>query len=172
MTAKGSEEMTNAGGPIKPIEQLLPALRGVFMRYRVTLAYLYGSQARGDAGPLSDVDVAVLFKFDVSRAERSDRLLKLIGELISVFGRSDVFVADLDAASPLLRYEVYREGRPLFCADDELHVKFMTEALRDYEDTRPLRQIQREYLMQSIAQGTFGRARLTVAEKKEPYGQS
>ena len=46
----------------------------------------------------------------------------------------------------------------------------MTEALRDYEDTRPLRQIQRYYLLQSIANGTFGRARLIVAEDKERYG--
>jgi predicted nucleotidyltransferase len=158
------------GGPIGSLDPLLPALHDTFLRCGVALAYLYGSQARGDIGPLSDVDIAVLFQPDIASSDRSDRLLDLIGELMTVFKRSDVFVADLVNASPLLRHRVYRDGRLLYCADDRLRVKFLTEALRDYEDTRPLRIIQHYYLMQSIADGTFGRARSVVAEDKEKYG--
>ena len=158
------------GGPIGSLDPLLPALRDTFHRCGVALAYLYGSQARDDAGPLSDVDVAVLFQPDVSRSDRGDRLIHLIGELTSVFKRSDVFVADLVNASPLLRHRVYRHGILLFCADDRIRVKFMTEALRDYEDTRPLRDLQWHYLRQRIANNTVGRPSSIVAEKKEPYG--
>ncbi|MCX7682029.1 MAG: nucleotidyltransferase domain-containing protein, partial [Anaerolineae bacterium] len=32
----------------------------MFARHGVVLAYLFGSQAEGRAGPLSDVDIAVL----------------------------------------------------------------------------------------------------------------
>ena len=102
--------MTNEGGPIGPIDSFLPAVRDVCMKHGVALAYLYGSQARGDAGPLSDVDIAVLFQPEVSQPERSDRLLRLIGEFMSIFKRSDVFVADLASASPLLRHRVNRDG--------------------------------------------------------------
>ena len=49
------------GGLLKDLNQFQRALDEVFESYGVALAYLYGSQARGDAGPLSDVDVAVLF---------------------------------------------------------------------------------------------------------------
>jgi len=48
--------MTNEGGPIERLESLLPALREECVKHDVALAYLYGSQARGDAGPLSDIE--------------------------------------------------------------------------------------------------------------------
>ena len=167
---EGRWRMTNEGGPIGPLEPVLPALRQVCTKHGVALAYLYGSQARGQAGPLSDVDVAVLFLPDVSRAERSDRVLHLIGEFMGIFHRSDVFVADLASASPLLRHRVYRDGVVLYCADERLRVKFMTEALRDYEDTRPLRELQWHYLKKRIANKTVGQPHSVLVEKRERYG--
>ncbi|MFQ6100703.1 MAG: nucleotidyltransferase domain-containing protein [Anaerolineae bacterium] len=130
---------------MEPYQQ---ALDETFERYGVALAYLYGSQARGDAGPLSDVDVAVLFDPEVPEGERFDRVLRLIGELGSVFHRNDVYVVDLAGASPLLRHRIYYHGRVLYCADDAIRVCFETTALRDYVDTAPLRRIKRKYVLQ------------------------
>jgi hypothetical protein len=164
--------MTKEGGPITSLDELLPALQAACQRHDVVLAYLYGSQARGTPGPLSDVDVAVLFRAGLSGAERFRQELALMRELTDIFRREDVFIADLDNATPLLRFEVYREGRLLYCQDDALRIKFLTEALRDYEDTRPLRAIQQKYLQQRMAEGTFGRRRaVVIAEKKETYGE-
>jgi len=164
--------MAKEGGPIKSLDELRPALQAACVRHDVVLAYLYGSQARGEAGPLSDVDVAVLFRAELRGNERFRQLLAVMGEFMDIFEREDVFVADLDDATPLLRFEVYREGRLLYCQNDAIRIKFMTEALRDYEDTRPLRRIQHDYLLQSIVDGMFGRKRAAVAERKEPYGQN
>jgi predicted nucleotidyltransferase len=77
------------------LESYQPELDEAFERYGVVLAYLYGSQARGDAGPLSDVDVAVYFRPDVPESIRFERVLHLVGELGSVFRRNDVYVVDL-----------------------------------------------------------------------------
>ena len=45
---------------------------------QVLVAYLFGSQARGQAGPLSDVDVAILLDANVSQAEAFDLQLHLM----------------------------------------------------------------------------------------------
>ena len=135
-------------GPLGDLEPYQQAWGEALERHGVVLAYLYGSQARGNAGPLSDVDVAVLFGPNVSESERFNRVLHLIGELGSVFHRDDVYVVDLAEASPLLRHRVYYNGRLLYCADDAERVRFETTALRDYMDTEPLRKIKRKYVLQ------------------------
>jgi predicted nucleotidyltransferase len=138
-------------GPLGSVEPYRQALIDTFERHGVVLAYLYGSQARGKAGPLSDVDVAVLFGPGVSESGRFERILDLTGEIGSVLDRNDVFVVDLAEASPLLRHRVYFDGRLLHCADKVVRVRFETTALRDYIDTRPLREIKRKYVLQHFA---------------------
>jgi predicted nucleotidyltransferase len=76
-------------GPLEhPIQDYVPELRAVFERHHVILAFLYGSQARGNAGPLSDVDVVVdlaeaspLFK---NKVRREGRLLYCADEAARV----------------------------------------------------------------------------------------
>lgn len=135
-------------GPLEDLERYKTALVEAFKRHGVVLAYLYGSQARGEAGPLSDVDAAVLFGHQVPERDRFEHMLQLIGELGSVFGRDDVSVVDLAEAPPLLRHRVYYDGRLLYCTADAERVRFETTALRDYVDTEPLRRIKREYVLQ------------------------
>jgi len=142
------------GGRLGELTQHRKALDLVLADYEVILAYLYGSQARGDAGPLSDVDVAVLFAPELPESERFERVLRLIGELGSVFHRDDISVVDLAESPPLLRHRVYYDGRLLYCSDEAARVRFETEALRDYVDTQPLRRIKRQYVLQH-----FGRWR-------------
>ena len=144
------------GGFIGDIRPLLPELQRLFQEHRVTLAYLFGSQASGKAGPLSDVDIAVLFAEDLDSRTRFRLRCHLIAELMGVFRRNDVEVVDLAEASPLLRNQVRRYGQLLYCPDDRQRVRFQTEALRDYLDTRPIRQVQQYYLIKKVQEGTYG----------------
>lgn len=147
------------GGHLGNLERYEPALEETFRHHGVVLAYLYGSQARGNAGPLSDVDVAVMFDPAVPEDARFHRLLCLMSELSGVFHRNDVGVVDLASAPPLLRHRVYYEGRLIYCADDAARVRFETRALRDYVDTEPLRRIKRKYVSQYFDALTKGRVR-------------
>ena len=120
-------------------------------QHDVVLAYLYGSQARGEAGALSDVDVAVLFVPELSKQTRFWHLLNLSNELGNLLQRDDVQVVDLAEATPLLRHRVYYHGRLLYCLDDAVRVKFETATMRDYEDTRPIRRINKKYTLAYFA---------------------
>ena len=97
----------------------------------VKLAVLFGSTARGQAGPRSDVDLGVLLEPDTpdvrSRVESelwraTDRTLDLIF---------------LDKAPPLLRFEIARDGVLLHQEQDHLWTDFKTRAMLDWWDWAP-----------------------------------
>ncbi|MBM3144633.1 MAG: nucleotidyltransferase domain-containing protein [Chloroflexi bacterium] len=134
------------------IKQKKKKLETILSEHHVVLAYLYGSQARGEAGSLSDVDIAVLFAEELTEKERFQHVLQLIGELGQTFRRDDVSVVDLAEASPLLRHRVYYEGRLLYCASETQRIHFEVTALRDYVDTQPLRRLKKKYVTKRFAE--------------------
>lgn len=118
--------------------------------YGVSLAYLFGSYATGNAIDTSDVDIAVLFDESFDSGKRFQFLTGLGSELMNILARNDVDIVSLHDASPLLRYKVYEKGK-LFYFESQLdRIKFEVKAMRDYFDTHRLREIQkRSYLKRS-----------------------
>ena len=148
----------SAGGPLaQPISDYLPGLKSVLAARGVILAYLYGSQATGSAGPLSDVDLAVLFRPGMDPKERARNRIALHHELAAIFGRPDVFVADLVTGTPLFKDQVRRGGQIVYCRDEADRVEFQVHTLQEFVDTEPLRRIRNTYLLERIEQGTLGR---------------
>ena len=132
------------------IESYLPELHRIFRKRGVVLAYLFGSQAEGTAGPLSDVDIAVLLGPEVPRERWGDVQIDLIGDLTSLFHCDDVDVVILNRATPLLAWEVVRYGRRIYEPDPDVRVDFETDAFRRYVDTKPLRKLQLQRLAEWI----------------------
>lgn len=122
-------------------------LEEVFASHGVALAYLFGSQARGRPGPLSDVDIAVLLGPEVGRDRWFQVKLDLIGALMELFRRNDIDVVVLNRATPVMAHEVARSGRILYEAKPGTRVAFEVSALRRYVDTKPLRRIQDQHLL-------------------------
>lgn len=89
--------------------------------------YVYGSIARGDEGPGSDVDVAVL----LPPQRRIDDPLGLMSAIAARVGR-DVDVVDLRGASDTLRGEVLREGRTVFAAYADAVLDWEASAMSRY----------------------------------------
>ena len=132
------------------IDDHIPQLHALFARRGVILAYLFGSQAGGAAGPLSDVDIAVLLGPEVPRERWGDVQIDLIGDLTSLFHRNDVDVVTLNRATPLLAWEVVRCGQRIYEPDPGVRVDFETAAFRRYVDTKPLRKLQLQRLAEWI----------------------
>jgi uncharacterized protein len=97
----------------------------------VRLAVLFGSAARGEAGPRSDVDLGVLLDPDTS-----DLRLQVGAELGRAAER-EVDVIFLDSAPPLLRFEISRDGVLLFEKEDGLWTDFKVRAMVDWWDWAP-----------------------------------
>lgn len=139
-------------------ENALTALSSFFSSQpAVDLAYLFGSEARGTAGPLSDVDVAVLLHPTVPADQFSDVQISLLAEIMGIIKRNDIDLVVLNRAPAALRFRVIRDGQVLFCRDGAVLTRFRFSTLRDYHDTRPLRELQEAYLRRRIKLGQFGR---------------
>jgi hypothetical protein len=98
----------------------------------VRLAVLFGSTARGKARPGSDVDLGVLLEPD-TRAHR----LEVEADLGRAVGRP-VDVIFLNQASPLLRFEISRDGVLLLEREDGLWTDFKARAMVDWWDWAPI----------------------------------
>ena len=120
---------------------------------RVKFAYLFGSRARAQAGPLSDTDVAVYLD---RRINPADYRLKLMEKLAKVLKSDNLDLVVLNQAPPLLRHEIIKCGR-ILKDDVSRRIPFEAEVIREGLDTAYLRQVQRAALVENIRKGTsFG----------------
>jgi uncharacterized protein len=124
----------------------------------VVAAYLFGSQARGDAGPLADVDLAVWLD-DQPEPCALSRQLALSAEAGSLLGTDDVELVVLNGAPPLLAQRVIRDGESLAERSALTRVRLENEAIIRYLDAIPLREELGCGLERRLAEGAFGRPR-------------
>lgn len=134
------------------IKEISDSLRDFGRQHpEVAAIYLFGSQASGQAGPLSDLDVAVLL--DESRVTSKRRLmphLRFIGEVMHACRTFDVDVVVLNEATPLLAYEVIQGGRLLYEADHDRRVGFEAKTVQHYLDLVPFYRVSRSYLKKQL----------------------
>jgi predicted nucleotidyltransferase len=99
--------------------------------------YVYGSFARGDQWPSSDVDLAVL----LPTGRQIEDLLGLMSEISSRTQR-DVDLVDLRKVGDVLRGEVLEDGRTLFISQPDAVLAWEASAMSRYarhrEETRDI----------------------------------
>jgi predicted nucleotidyltransferase len=119
-------------------------LREYFTRHHndIVCAYLYGSQARGEAGPRSDVDIAVLL--ECSPPPTLDGMgLDLAMEIDEHVG-VPVDLVILNRAPADLIHRILRDGILLYEGDASARIRFEVKARNEYFDLLPyLREYRR-----------------------------
>lgn len=135
--------------------QFRRSLRALGRLHREIVAvYLFGSEATHRAGPLSDLDVALLIdETRVPPRKHFNLRLELIGEVMHACRRSDVDVVLLNEASPLLVYEVIRGGQLLFERQHDARVGFEARAVQHFLDLEPFYRVSRSYLRRQLLKG-------------------
>ncbi len=107
---------------------------------RVAAAWVFGSVARGDARPDSDLDVADLLRGPEEPGD-VDALYELAGELerFAPSGRVDIVV--LGPPGPGFRHRVLSEGVLICDADREARFEHEERTIREYLDWKPTHDI-------------------------------
>jgi uncharacterized protein len=148
----------NAAMSPEDFEQLVERLRQVLeARAEIREAYLFGSRARGDSNPESDIDVAVHVDRDSTPDRHFGYAAELAAVLMTALHRDDVEVVVLNDAPPLLYHRVLRDGIRLLARSLPETTVREGRALSRYCDYVPqLRKIDAA-LAARIARGDFGR---------------
>lgn len=139
------------------IKERLPKLIEEFKQdENIAVFYLFGSYAKDEIKPLSDVDIAVLFKKNVSAKKYWDFKLNLVSKAMPVLGTDEVDFVVLNEAPYELAYNILKEGRILFCRDEKWFLEFREKTVMSYLDTQFLREEGYFHLMERIDSGRFG----------------
>ncbi|MFB6262336.1 MAG: nucleotidyltransferase domain-containing protein [Bradymonadaceae bacterium] len=127
------------------LETQLASLADAFEELEdVRALWVFGSAARGETGPLSDVDLAVW----LDDSPTLDRRLELQRRAVERLGREDVDLVPIGEASPVLQYRVVTDGRRLYAREPPRTDRFEQRCVMRYLDTAHLRErvqrLQRE----------------------------
>ncbi len=128
-------ESPNTTGPVSRSSKEIQVLGDTLAAIpEVEIAILFGSLARGLAGPSSDVDIAIA----QTRPLTTDEKIKLIESLSLVTGRPVDLVDLREAGEPLLGQIL--QGRLLVIRDRRLYAELIKRHLFDSADFLPYRE--------------------------------
>ena len=117
------------------IEWMASLRRVLASELGIVAAYLYGSRARGEERPDSDVDLGVLFG-ETPAPKLDNAASRLESRLEAALGLS-VQVTALNTAPPDLVHRVLRDGVILHDADPSKRIRFEVAARNRYFDLLP-----------------------------------
>jgi uncharacterized protein YutE (UPF0331/DUF86 family)/predicted nucleotidyltransferase len=145
----------------KPVERLIEYFKRC--PYPVVLAYLFGSAAKGEITPLSDIDVAVYL--DLDKAKRVDLYLPLLASLQELVGDRRVDLVYLNDAPAGLAYSII-SGKLLHCADERKRVEIETGILASYLDEQMLHEARHRLIRRRILAGRMGERGLDMIDRR------
>ncbi len=100
----------------------------------VVAFYLFGSAARNDLQPLSDIDFAVLFSECLTSERRDELRLSLTGLIIETLATEEFDLVILNTAPIRFAHSVFKDGVILFVKEREQLVNFRERAMMRYLD--------------------------------------
>lgn len=134
----------------------VPMLHSYFASLdQVLIAYLFGSHARNQAGPESDVDIAVLLHEPIDDDDCFAMRLNMIADVSDVLKYQEIDVIILNQASLVLRYHVVHDGLVLYCRDEQTRIMFTSRCVMEYLDFKPMLERQQRAILKRLSEGNM-----------------
>ena len=117
----------------------------------IVFAVLFGSHARGETDPSSDVDIALRFPETLDETERFHRRNRIDAEL-QEYADGFVDVSDIARLPIPIAYRAIGEG-VLLSGDEDAAQRFQKQVTADYERTARERERERDAFIGRLARG-------------------
>jgi len=111
----------------------------------VIAVLLYGSQAKESVKPDSDVDIAVLYRFN--HVPDSMTLWELKESLQDKLGK-DVDLVCLNTADTIIASQIYKYNQPILVNDQQKLICYFMYLLSDYAELKELRQPMEKHILE------------------------
>lgn len=132
--------------------KLVGKLRAFFKRQKdVRFAYLFGSNANGRVGKLSDVDVAVYLKPSISKKEYLTIKLRLISDLVRTCGTDRVDLTILNESPLPLNNNVITKGILLASSNEKERAMFESSTIARFMDRKPMLERRSAAVLRRVA---------------------
>lgn len=138
------------------IQQLEQKFSEILTDYPVIeLVYLFGSQATGTVGPMSDYDVGIVVdRNQMDYAANADRVrLRLAHDLSQALGTDRIDVVLLNDAPIELQRGVIAQGKLLYQCDVATRVEYEAHVMSVYGDYLPVLRAQRVEILRGDERG-------------------
>jgi len=131
--------------------ETLDRLRRLFRRFpEVKIAYLFGSHAKGNTGPLSDIDIA--YVFDPRIKETLYRDLELEASISKVLGIDNVDCYLLNKMPLQFQYEVITTGKVIYVEDDSFRKRYEERIKKAFSREKGKLVLTKEDLLKTLGE--------------------
>jgi predicted nucleotidyltransferase len=120
----------------------------------VRFVLLIGSAATGDAGPLSDIDIAVYLDPKLDNERMVNDILRLGVELEKKLRTENIDVVNLNEANPSMKFNAVKTGIQILVRDEGEYEDFVIRTLSEYYDHLDFLERQYRYAVTVITEGS------------------
>ena len=115
--------------------------------------YLFGSSARGEVKPLSDIDLAILLADNLTDHKIET---KMFIEAMRIMETEEIDLITLNTAPLRIQYGVLRNKKVIYNSDTVKRIDFENRVIMEYLDFAPMRQMfNTEFLRNAGIGGTY-----------------
>lgn len=122
-----------------PAKVINPVLAEIFSNYPVEFGYIFGSHASGEAGPLSDLDIAVYLDYQLPEPAQEEVIEDIRADIEKAFqmpDKVDVILLNQELP-PFLERNVVYDGKLMYIKNDIARTYYEADVIKRWLDWQP-----------------------------------